>query len=82
MLIVRSLLFNVVFYANLILWLIILIPGFLMPRRVFMELVKMWARTSLWLLRVIAGIRAVRRSRRAAPWWRPSTSRSWKPSPW
>ena len=38
MLIVRSLLFNVAFYANLILWLIILIPGFLVPRRVFIEL--------------------------------------------
>jgi 1-acyl-sn-glycerol-3-phosphate acyltransferase len=55
MLIVRSLLFNVAFYANLILWLIILIPGFLVPRRVFIELVKVWGRTSLWLLRVIAG---------------------------
>ena len=56
MLIVRSLLFNVAFYANLILWLIILIPGFLVPRRVFIELVKVWGRTSLWLLRVIAGL--------------------------
>jgi 1-acyl-sn-glycerol-3-phosphate acyltransferase len=59
MLIVRSLLFNVAFYANLILWLIILIPGFLVPRRMFMELVKTWARTSLWLLRVIAGTRVM-----------------------
>jgi len=59
MLIVRSLLFNVAFYANLILWLIILIPGALVPRRQFMELVKMWARTSVWLLRVVAGTRVV-----------------------
>jgi 1-acyl-sn-glycerol-3-phosphate acyltransferase len=55
MLIVRSLLFNVAFYANLILWLIILIPGFLVPRRVFIGMVKLWGSTSLWLLRVIAG---------------------------
>jgi 1-acyl-sn-glycerol-3-phosphate acyltransferase len=55
MLFVRSLLFNVAFYANLILWLIMLIPGFLVPRRVFLRLVQAWARSSLWLLRVLAG---------------------------
>ncbi|MXQ11315.1 1-acyl-sn-glycerol-3-phosphate acyltransferase [Microvirga makkahensis] len=57
MLFVRSFLFNVAFYANLVLWLIILIPAFLVPRRVFIALVKVWARSSLWLLRVIAGTR-------------------------
>jgi 1-acyl-sn-glycerol-3-phosphate acyltransferase len=59
MLIVRSLLFNVAFYANLILWLILLVPGLLVPRRSFMGMVKMWGRTSLWLLRVIAGTKVV-----------------------
>jgi 1-acyl-sn-glycerol-3-phosphate acyltransferase len=67
MLIVRSLLFNVAFYANLVLWLIILIPGALVPRRMFMELVKMWARTSLWLLRVLAGTRVVITGREKIP---------------
>jgi 1-acyl-sn-glycerol-3-phosphate acyltransferase len=57
MLILRSLLFNVAFYANLILWLLLLIPGLLVPRRTFMAMVKLWGRTSLWLLRVVAGIR-------------------------
>lgn len=57
MLILRSLLFNIAFYANLILWLILLIPGLLLPRRVFMEMVKLWGRTSIWLLRVIVGIK-------------------------
>jgi 1-acyl-sn-glycerol-3-phosphate acyltransferase len=57
MLILRSLLFNIAFYANLILWLILLIPGLLAPRRVFMDMVKLWGRTSIWLLRVIAGIK-------------------------
>jgi 1-acyl-sn-glycerol-3-phosphate acyltransferase len=55
MLALRSLLFNVAFYINLILWLIALIPGFLIPRRAFMRLVQAWARSSLWLLRVLAG---------------------------
>jgi 1-acyl-sn-glycerol-3-phosphate acyltransferase len=55
MLIIRSLLFNIAFYANLVLWLILLIPVFFLPRRVFMHGVKLWARTSLWLLKVVAG---------------------------
>jgi 1-acyl-sn-glycerol-3-phosphate acyltransferase len=67
MLILRSLLFNTAFYANLILWLILLIPGFLVPRRTFMQLVKLWARSSLWLLRVLAGTRIEVRGREKIP---------------
>ncbi len=67
MLIIRSLLFNVAFYANLILWLIMLIPGFLVPRRVFMRMVQLWAHTSLWLLRVLAGTRIEVRGREKIP---------------
>jgi 1-acyl-sn-glycerol-3-phosphate acyltransferase len=55
MLTIRSLLFNIAFYINLVLWLILLLPGVLVPRRMFLKGVKMWARTSLWLLRVLAG---------------------------
>jgi 1-acyl-sn-glycerol-3-phosphate acyltransferase len=55
MLIARSLLFNVAFYANLILWLIMLIPALLLPRRGFLRMAQLWARSSLWLLRVLAG---------------------------
>ncbi|MGO4389377.1 lysophospholipid acyltransferase family protein [Microvirga sp. 2YAF29] len=55
MLTIRSLIFNVAFYANLILWLILLIPAVLLPRRVFLRWVQTWARTSLWLLKVLAG---------------------------
>ncbi|MEZ0169205.1 lysophospholipid acyltransferase family protein [Microvirga sp. TS319] len=55
MLFVRSLLFNVAFYANLVLWLIILIPAVVLPRLGFLRLVQVWARVSLWLLRVLAG---------------------------
>jgi 1-acyl-sn-glycerol-3-phosphate acyltransferase len=55
MLTIRSLLFNIAFYVNLVLWLILLIPGVLLPRRVFLSWVKAWAHTSLWLLRVVAG---------------------------
>lgn len=67
MLFVRSLLFNVVFYAYLVLWLILLIPGVLVPRKTFIRMVQMWARSSLWLLRVIAGTRIEVRGREKIP---------------
>lgn len=67
MLVLRSLLFNVAFYANLILWLIMLFPCLLVPRRVFMRLVKLWARQSLWLLRVIAGTKIEIRGQEKIP---------------
>jgi 1-acyl-sn-glycerol-3-phosphate acyltransferase len=67
MLIVRSLLFNVVFYLNLVLWLVLLVPGFLVPRRTFMQGVKLWAHFSLWLLRVVAGTKIEVRGREKIP---------------
>ena len=67
MLILRSLAFNAAFYLNMVLWLILLIPGFFMPRRVFMRLVRMWALVSLWLLRVLAGTRVEVRGRDKIP---------------
>lgn len=57
MLIIRSLLFNVAFYLNLIGWMILLIPTLVLPRRFFMRGAKLWAITSNWLLRVLAGTR-------------------------
>lgn len=57
MLFLRSLLFNVAFYASTILWLIVLIPFVAAPRRIFMRMIQAWGRTSLWLLRAIAGTR-------------------------
>jgi 1-acyl-sn-glycerol-3-phosphate acyltransferase len=67
MLILRSLLFNVAFYINLIFWMIVLIPALVLPRRSFMRGAKLWARSSLWLLRVLAGIRMETRGREKIP---------------
>jgi 1-acyl-sn-glycerol-3-phosphate acyltransferase len=67
MLIVRSLLFNLAFYLNLVMWLIVLIPAFFGPRRIFMNIVKLWGHTSLWLLRVLAGTRIEVRGREKIP---------------
>lgn len=57
MLIVRSIAFNVLFYLNLALHLAVSVPILLLPQRGVIELGKMWARTSLWLLRVVCGMR-------------------------
>ncbi|PVE26075.1 1-acyl-sn-glycerol-3-phosphate acyltransferase [Microvirga sp. KLBC 81] len=67
MLFVRSLLFNTAFYANLVLWLVMLLPGLLVPRRVFIRFAQAWAHSSLWLLRVLAGIRIEVRGREKIP---------------
>jgi 1-acyl-sn-glycerol-3-phosphate acyltransferase len=56
-LIVRSLIYNVLFYLNLVVYLIAAIPTFWMPYRCIVEVAKAWGRTSTWLLRVICGTR-------------------------
>jgi 1-acyl-sn-glycerol-3-phosphate acyltransferase len=53
----RSLLFNILFYINLIVLLIAALPTFFMHRRGILFMAKTWGRTSLWLLRVICGMR-------------------------
>jgi 1-acyl-sn-glycerol-3-phosphate acyltransferase len=53
----RSLVFNVLFYLNLTILLIAAIPTMLMPHRAILTMAKTWGRTSLWLLRVVCGIR-------------------------
>jgi 1-acyl-sn-glycerol-3-phosphate acyltransferase len=50
---VRSLIYNVLFYVLFVLWMLIAIPTFLMPPRAFMVVAKAWARSNIWLMRVI-----------------------------
>jgi 1-acyl-sn-glycerol-3-phosphate acyltransferase len=54
----RSISFNVLFYLNLGLQLIGAIPTLIMPRWAILAVVRFWARTNLWLLRTICGMRA------------------------
>ena len=51
----RSLLFNIAFYVNLALFMLLGAGFFLAPRKVALRALQAWARTSLWLLRVICG---------------------------
>lgn len=58
MLVIRSLLFNLLFYLNLLVQIIAALPTLLMPRWGIIAVATFWARTNLWLLRVICGIKA------------------------
>jgi len=53
----RSLVFNVLFYCLLVMWIIAALPAFVMPRPAILAIAKAWARSSIWLQRVICGTR-------------------------
>jgi len=50
---VRSLIYNVLFYVLLVFWNIVAIPTLVMPPPYFMKVAKAWARSSVWLMRVV-----------------------------
>src|SRR3954452_22717733 len=49
----RSLLYNVLFYLLLVFWMLVGIPTYAMPRWAIMNIARYWARSSIWLLRVV-----------------------------
>src|SRR4051812_45662454 len=53
----RSLIYNVLFYALLVFWILVAVPTFLMPPGAFMRIAKAWARSSVWLQRVVCNTR-------------------------
>ena len=56
MIVLRSVLFNTVFYLNLILQMVIMTPAyFLLPRKKAFGVAKNWAKSSHWLLAKIVG---------------------------
>lgn len=56
--IVRSVIFNILFYLNLTVYLMVAMPTLLLPYRYLLGVARAWASTNLWLLRVICGIKA------------------------
>jgi len=54
--IIRSLLFNVLFYLNLFALMCVALPTLVLPRRAILSVVRFWARSNHWLLRTICGI--------------------------
>ena len=63
----RSLLFNTLFYANLLVHMIVALPTLVLPYRVLRVFIRSYARTSLWLLRVICGTKVVWRGTENIP---------------
>jgi 1-acyl-sn-glycerol-3-phosphate acyltransferase len=56
--IVRSVLFNVLFYLNLFIHFVVAIPTLVMPRMAIVKVATFWGRSNLWLLRLVCGIHA------------------------
>ena len=55
--ILRSVVFNVLFYLNLLVHFVVAIPTLVMPRMAIVRLAMFWGRTNIWLLRVVCGIK-------------------------
>ena len=51
--IIRSVLFNVLFYLNMLALMCVALPTLVLPRRAILEVVRFWARSNNWLLRII-----------------------------
>ena len=49
----RSLVYNVLFYLMLVFWVMVGIPTYLMPRSGILAGARCWARSSIWLMRVV-----------------------------
>ncbi|MBX9741293.1 MAG: 1-acyl-sn-glycerol-3-phosphate acyltransferase [Beijerinckiaceae bacterium] len=56
MLLLRSILFNALFYANMIALMIVGLPTLFMARSAVFKLARIWARSSLWLLDKTCGL--------------------------
>jgi 1-acyl-sn-glycerol-3-phosphate acyltransferase len=67
LIVVRSIVFNLLFYLNTAAWLIVALPTFFMPYRAIIRVAQAWGRTNLVLLRVVAGIDYEVRGREKIP---------------
>jgi 1-acyl-sn-glycerol-3-phosphate acyltransferase len=63
----RSVIFNAVFYLNLIVFLVLGLPLFMCPRRWAIAGLKLWATTSVWLLEFTCGTKMEVRGRQHIP---------------
>lgn len=53
----RSLVFNVLFYPNFVVWSLVALPTLAMPRRALMRVANWWAQTNILMMRVICNIK-------------------------
>ena len=64
---VRSIIFNVLFYLNTLILLIVALPTFFLPYRAIIWVAKTWGRINLVLLRIVVGIKIEVRGREKIP---------------
>jgi 1-acyl-sn-glycerol-3-phosphate acyltransferase len=57
LLLARSLLFNALFYLNMLVLVLLALPTLVLPRGGILWVVHIWARSSRWLLRILCGIK-------------------------
>lgn len=67
MILFRSALFNVLFFLNIMVWMVICLPVMAMPRRVAVRTAQGWCRSALWLARTVAGLTVQVRGRERIP---------------
>src|SRR5689334_21546472 len=67
MLLARSLLFTLLFYLNIIGWMLVALPTLALPRPALTAVVRAWARCNLALLRAVVGIHCDIRGRERIP---------------
>jgi 1-acyl-sn-glycerol-3-phosphate acyltransferase len=67
LILVRSIVFNALFYLNTLAWLILGLPTFFLPYRATIWIAKSWGRVNLVLLRIVAGIDCEVRGREKIP---------------
>jgi len=56
MVLIRSIAFNALFYLNLLVHFVAAIPTLAMPHQAIVAVMKFWAHTNFWLLRVVCGV--------------------------
>ena len=66
-LLARSILFNALFYVNIIVRMLVALPTLVLPHRFLLAVLRSYARSSLWLLRVVCGIMVEWRGREKLP---------------
>jgi 1-acyl-sn-glycerol-3-phosphate acyltransferase len=63
----RSLLFNILFYPVFLFWAVIAMPTLVMPRAALMKVASWWARSNIFLMRVICNINVEFRGQEKIP---------------
>jgi len=66
-LLARSILFNALFYVNIIVRMLVALPTLVLPHRFLLAVLRSYARSSLWLLCVVCGITVEWRGREKLP---------------